>query len=282
MPNWIKNVIETLFFSTPKPNAKKLEQHFQNKTVLITGATFGIGEACTRKFAQIPCHLILIARTEEKLKLLKSELENSSCKIDFIIADLYDSHSADLIIQQLKLKKIKIDSIIHNAGKSIQRSIWQTIDRPQDIDRTNAINFLNPAHLTRQLLPDLAQNQGQIIVVSTINAKLFAPPLWSSYQASKTAFAQWISSMQPELKAKNVDASLIYLPLVRTRMIAPTKQYQNMPAMSAEQAANAILVTAIKYQSEWQPWWLIFAQFLSIIFARPIRYFYTFYFKRNK
>lgn len=281
MPKTINTLCELLFFQAPKINQKHLDLHFQNKTILITGASVGIGEATAKLLANTHCTIILIARSTEKLLQLKNELELQCCQIEIIESNLYELNAAELIFQTLKSKDIHVDVVIHNAGKSIQRSVWDSLDRPQDIDRTIAINYLNPAHLTRLLLADLKQKQGQIIVVSTINAKLFAPPLWSSYQASKTAMQQWILSIQPELAIHHVKASLVYLPLVRTRMIAPTKQYEHMPAMQVQHAAQAVLSCAIRNKYQWQPWWLNFAHLLSILFATPIYYFYKILLKRK-
>ena len=277
----IRTITEFLFFRAPRIQKNKLKQHFQNKTILITGASFGIGEACARLLSNTQCTLVLIARSTDKLVQLKSELESYSCHIEIICADLYQSDAAEHIFQSLTARNIQIDVLIHNAGKSIQRSVWDSLDRPQDIDRTIAINYINPAQLTRLLLGDLKHKQGQIIVVSTINTKLFAPPFWSTYQASKTAMQQWILAIQPELAVHEVHAGLVYLPLVRTRMILPTKQYQQMPAMQAKDAAQAILACLIYRKRQWQPWWLGIAQIGSILLITPIYYFYKHLLKRK-
>ena len=277
----IRNIAEFLFFQSPQLSNTSIEQHFQNKAILITGATFGIGEACATLLANTSCLLVLVARSTEKLELLQLQFEQLQCKVEIISADLYELTAAEHIFQHIKAKNLNIDIVIHNAGKSIQRSIWHALDRPQDIDRTIAINYINPAQLTRLLLPDLKNNQGQIIVVSTINAKLFAPPLWSSYQASKSAMQQWILAIQPELAAQQVHAGLVYLPLVRTRMIAPSKQYDRMPAMQVNDAAQAVLSCAIDHKRQWQPWWLGLASVFSGLFVTPIYCFYKNYLKRK-
>ena len=282
MKKIIRQCCEKLFFQAPNPTQQQITRHFHGKSILITGASFGIGEALASSLAQVPCQLILVARSIDKLATLKQQLEPSGCKVILIQADLYDENAADLINNALKQQQIQIDILIHNAGKSIQRSIWNTLDRPQDIQRTIAINYLNPAQLTRLLLPDLQQTHGQVAVVSTINAKLFAPPLWSSYQASKTAMQQWILAIQPELAVHQISASLIYMPLVRTRMIAPTQHYQNMPAMTAQQAAQSVLYSLIQRKRQWQPWWLGIAQVCCYLFAIPIYHINTRLLKKDK
>ena len=283
MQKILKRLCESLFFQAPSLSVVTLKQHFENKTILITGASYGIGEACATLLAPIQCQLVLVARSTDKLTALQKQLtQQGQCQIEIISADLYQPTAAEDIFQHLKAKNIQVDILIHNAGKSIQRSVWESLDRPQDIDRTIHINYINPAQLTRLLLPDLKKAQGKVVIVSTINAKLFAPPLWSNYQASKTAMQQWILSIQPELAVYGVSASLIYLPLVRTRMIEPTKQYNQMPAMQVQHAAQAVLSGAIHHQRQWQPWWLPFASVLSKSFATPIYYFYLHWLKRKQ
>ncbi|MCX5467422.1 SDR family NAD(P)-dependent oxidoreductase [Acinetobacter nematophilus] len=282
MQTKITKLAEFLFFQGPRIAQSKIDQHFQKKTILITGASFGIGEACAKRLAHTECTLVLVARSTDKLLQLKNELELNQCQVKIITTDLYQLDAAENIFQHLQVQDIQVDILIHNAGKSIQRSIWKSLNRAQDIDRSVAINFINPAHLTRLLLPELKQQSGQILVVSTINAKLFAPPLWSSYQASKVAMQQWILAIQPELAIHQVDTCLVYLPLVRTRMILPTKHYDHMPAMQVQSAANAILDSLMGHKRQWQPWWLILAQIVSGLLSTPIYYFYCYMLGRKK
>jgi NAD(P)-dependent dehydrogenase (short-subunit alcohol dehydrogenase family) len=77
-----------------------------------------------------------------------------------------------------------------------------------------------------------------VINVSAVNVLLVPAPKWAAYQASKTAFDQWFRSVGPELNARGVSTTSIYLPLVRTRMMEPTKEYKNMPAMQPEQVGK--------------------------------------------
>lgn len=282
MQTKIRTLAEYLFFRGPCIDQKQIDQHFKNKTILITGASFGIGESCAKRLAQTQCTLVLIARSTDKLLELKNELERGQCHVEMISVDLYELDAAENIFQNLQMKNIQVDIVIHNAGKSIQRSIWESLNRPQDIHHCIAINYINPAQLTRLLLADLKLRCGQILVVSTINAKLFAPPFWSSYQASKTAMQQWILSIQPELAVHQVNACLVYLPLVRTRMILPTKQYDHMPAMHVQSAANAVLDSLIHRKRQWQPWWLTLAQLACGVLSRPIEYFYRSMLARKK
>jgi short-subunit dehydrogenase len=136
-----------------------------------------------------------------------------------------------------------------------------------------ALNYFAPVKLALSLIPQLVQHQGQIVTISAANVLLIPAPKWSAYQASKIAFDQWLRSVSPELRAKQVAVSHIYLPLVKTRMIEPTEAYKNFPAMSAEHAAKIVCKQIITRNRKFKPWWLIFGEIGSLVFRSPIEFF---------
>lgn len=79
--------------------------------------------------------------------------------------------------------------------------------------------------------------------------------MWTSYLSSKAAFDAWLRTAEPELALDGVRVSTVHLPLVRTRMSAPTVHYARMPAMSADDAAAAVC-RAICRRTRWAPWWV--------------------------
>jgi short-subunit dehydrogenase len=131
-----------------------------------------------------------------------------------------------------------------------------------------ALNYNAPVQLVLGLLPILAQKNGQIINVSAANVLLLPAPFWAAYQASKTAFDQFLRCIQPELNTKNIATTSIYLPLVRTRMIAPTAIYAHAPAMSAERAAIIIVKTMLTRQPTYKPYWLFLGEVASLFFRK--------------
>jgi len=131
------------------------------------------------------------------------------------------------------------------------------------------LNYFGPVQLMLGLIPVLVARQGQVINISAINVLLLPPPTWAAYQASKTAFDQWLRCVAPELNARGVSTTTIYLPLVRTRMIEPTPAYRNLPAMLPEQAAQLICRAIITRKRTYAPWWLGLGQLASVLFRRP-------------
>jgi short-subunit dehydrogenase len=263
------NLLEFLLFLPTWLNEMRLKSEVADKTILITGATFGIGEKLSYQLAESGATLILVARTVEKLQQIKLEVETKGGKVSIFPCDLTDNKSVENLLAELKKLPNGIDIVINNAGKSILRSIKESLDRFHDFQRTMALNYFAPVQLLLGLIPMLEKNRGQIINVSAVNVLLIPAPFWSAYQSSKTAFDQWFRCVSPELNACGIKTTSIYLPLVRTRMIEPTAEYKNAPAMSPQHVASIICKAIYTKRRKFSPWWLIFGQIASVLFRYP-------------
>lgn len=258
--------IEHLLFPATHVDQKKLHAALKHKTVLITGASFGIGEALAYKLATSEANLLLVGRTADKLLQVKQSIEKLGGQAEYFVADLSQPDELANLISHIKALDNGVDVFVSNAGKSIKRSILESLDRYHDFSRTMALNYDAPVQLSLAMIPMLIRNAGQIINVSAVNVLLAPAPKWAAYQASKSAFDQWFRSVAAELNAKNVATTSVYLPLVKTRMIAPNKSYDNMPAMNPEHVAN-IICKAIINRSRWyKPYWLILGELASVLF----------------
>ncbi|RJX38054.1 SDR family NAD(P)-dependent oxidoreductase [Paenibacillus pinisoli] len=261
------SVVERLLFPSAQLNEDKLAKAVQGKTVLITGASSGIGEQTALLLGQFPVHLVLVARREDKLMEVKSLIESKGIARATIVAvDMRRDEELEELLRLLREKQNAPDIVISNAGLSIRRSIFASLDRHHDYTRTMSINYLAPVKLLLSVIPELERRQGQVINVSTINTSLAPLPKWSAYQASKAAFDTWFRSAAPELNAAGIFTTSIYLPLVRTPMIEPTSAYKSMPAMNPEHVARIIAKSIYAKQTKWQPWWLFIGQAASLIF----------------
>lgn len=259
----MKKITETVLFPKVKLDKTKVSKTISGKTIVITGASYGIGEALALLFSEYNTHLILIARTKEKLEEIAQKIEKNGSSCTIITANLYDENEVKKVITVLENTPKGIDIVVSNAGKSIRRSLADSLNRYHDFTRTNALNYLAPVQLLLALTPMLSKTNGQIINVSAANVLLLPAPKWAAYQASKTAFDQWFRSNLAEWKLMGISAKTIYLPLVRTRMILPTEKYKNHPAMSPEQAAYRIAKLLCSKNHYQKSWWLIFGQIAS-------------------
>jgi short-subunit dehydrogenase len=239
------------------------------KTVLITGASYGIGEYLAESLAETKAHLLLVARTAEKLRDVKQKVESNGGRADAFPCDLANPAEVQTLTQQLLRLPGGIDVVVSNAGKSIRRSIFDSLDRFHDFSRTMNLNYFGPVQLLLSLIPTLVARQGQVINISAVNVLLVPAPSWAAYQASKTAFDQWFRCVGPELNARGVATTSIYLPLVRTRMIEPTQEYKNLPAMQPEQVAHLICRAINSRRRTYAPWWLPAAQLASVLLRWP-------------
>lgn len=261
--------MKLLFFPFLGFDRAKLQERVAGKTVLITGASYGIGECLAESLADTGAHLLLVARTGEKLLEVQKRIEARGGRADVFPCDLTKTAEVETLLGALRQLPNGIDILVNNAGKSIRRSIFDSLDRFHDFTRTMNLNYFGPVQLMLSLIPVLAARQGQVINVSAVNVLLAPMPNWAAYQASKTAFDQWFRCVAPELNSRGVSTTTIYLPLVKTRMIEPTKAYKNMPAMEPEHVAQLICKAIISRKRAYGPWWLVLAQLASVLFRWP-------------
>jgi short-subunit dehydrogenase len=259
----------------------RLRATVAGKTVLITGASFGIGEATALLLAQSGAEVLLLARTKEKLDILADQITQLGGKATAYAADLYNVSEVPGLMQTIQAQHPRIDIVISNAGKSIRRPITQSFDR-DDLQRCITLNVSSPSAMLLSLLPTMiAQGGAQIINVSTVSVKQPAAPRWAAYQSSKTGFDVWLRSVATELRPQNIFISSVYMPLVRTRMIAPTAMYDHVPALSPLEAAQVIAYAIVNPVDRVAPWWLWWSELLTLFFTTPVNRVLTWFDQRS-
>ncbi|QOW47546.1 MULTISPECIES: SDR family NAD(P)-dependent oxidoreductase [Acinetobacter] len=229
---------------------KKLEQLFQqkvqDKVVLITGASSGIGLTVAHKLADAGAHVLLVSRTEETLKKVQADIQAKGGKADIFPCDLNDMDAIDIVSKQIISSVDHIDILINNAGRSIRRAVHESIDRFHDFERTMQLNYFGAVRLVLNILPQMMHRKnGQIINISSIGV-LANATRFSAYVASKAALDAFSRCLSAEVHSHKIAITSVYMPLVRTPMIAPTKIYKYVPTLSPEQAADLIAYAIVK------------------------------------
>jgi short-subunit dehydrogenase len=225
--------------------APSLEDAVAGKTVMITGASSGIGRATALKIGGAGGTMLLVARTKEKLDELAKEIEDLGGVAYAHPCNLTDMDDIDRMADEVLERHGAVDILINNAGKSIRRSVSRAYDRFHDYQRTMQLNYFGPVKLILKLLPAMReQGSGHIINISTIGLQVNTPR-FSAYVASKAALDAFSRSIGPEVIGDGVHLTTIYMPLVRTPMIAPTKIYDRFPTLTPEEAGN-LIVEAIR------------------------------------
>ncbi|GGO31283.1 SDR family NAD(P)-dependent oxidoreductase [Deinococcus humi] len=238
----------------------------RGKAVLITGASYGIGEATARLLASCGAEVILLARSGERLEVVAAEIRGAGGQTSVYPLNLTDLEAVRAVASQIAANHPRIDAIISNAGHSIRRPVLDSTER-DDLGRLLAVNFSGPAALLLALLPRMvAQGGGMIVNVSSASAMPPGIPRWAAYQGSKVGFDLWLGSVANELHGRGVRVSSVYLPLVRTRMIAPTRAYRFAPALTPLEAAQSVVYPLVQPMRRVAPWWLKGQQVATLLF----------------
>lgn len=215
------------------------------KTLLITGASSGIGAAAARALAAQGAHTILIARRSDQLQALQTDIRAAGGQASVLRADLSEADAVERCADQLLQQHARIDVLINNAGRSIRRPITESLERPHDFQRTMDLNYMAAVRLSLRLLPAmLERGDGHIINVSSQSTQM-PMPRFAAYVASKSALEGFSRSIAAELTGTGVAVSIVKFPLVRTEMSAATPLYRKLPMLSAEDAAQW-LVKAVR------------------------------------
>ena len=239
------------------PSKKALGDAVDGEVVLVTGASYGIGEATARKLAAAGATVLLVARSGDRLEDLKQQISKAGGRAYAYTTDVSDPESVDALAAEVLERHDHIDVLVNNAGKSIRRSIELSYDRFHDFERTIRVNYLGPVKLVLALLPSMrARGQGHIVNVSTSGVRMPPAPRWSAYVASKSAFDVFIRTVALEAARDGVTVSSVYMPLVHTRMSAPTPALRYMPGLSAEEAADLVCKAIAERPTVISPWWV--------------------------
>ena len=220
--------------------APSLRDAVKGRTILITGASSGIGRAAALEIGKVGGTVLLVARTQKKLEEIRRQIEIVGGDAYVHRADLSDPDDIDRMAAEVLDRHGHVDILVNNAGKSIRRSVSRSYDRFHDYQRTMQLNYFAPVKLILDLLPVMRERKsGHIINISTIGLQTNTPR-FSAYLASKAALDAFSRSIAVEIISDSVHITTVYMPLVRTPMIAPTKIYDRFPTLSPEEAAEMI------------------------------------------
>jgi NAD(P)-dependent dehydrogenase (short-subunit alcohol dehydrogenase family) len=225
---------------------RSLSGAVSGKTVMITGASSGIGKAAAIKVGEAGGIVLLVARTPEKLEETKAEIEEKGGTAHIHQADLSDIEDLDRMADEVLEQHGGLDILVNNAGRSIRRSVALSYDRFHDFERTMQLNYFGALKLILRMLPGMRKRgRGQIINVSSIGVQTNTPR-FSAYVSSKAALDAFARCIASEVVDDGVAITTIHMPLVRTPMITPTKMYDAFPTSTPDEAADMIADAIIR------------------------------------
>ncbi len=211
-------------------------QNLSNKTIWITGASSGIGEALSKEFALKGANLVLSARRETELQRVKDTLNLPDERVLILPLDMQKPAEFAAKTQAVIQHFGKIDVMVHNAGIS-QRETFLNIT-PQDAQRLMDTNFINVVALTREVLPlMLAQKSGAFLVTSSVSGKI-GTPYRTMYAASKHALQGFFDGLRGEVWQQGIQVTIVCPGYIHTPLSyhALGKNGQPYGKMDANQA----------------------------------------------
>lgn len=178
------------------------------KTALITGASSGIGEAFAHYYAEQKYNLVLVARSEPKLKELKKQFKAKYGVETFIVlADLTEEYRAKKVYEAVEQAKIQVDVLVNNAGFATNGDFSQVdlIKQHQEI-MLNVTTVVDMSHLFSQQM--VKRGKGTIINVAS-SAAYHPIPTMAVYAATKSFVLSFTESLHVEMKNKGVNVIAI-------------------------------------------------------------------------
>ena len=192
--------------------------NLNNRHILITGASSGIGEATARHLVHLGATLTLVARRKDNLQAICTDLNKVSSENCFIQADL----SQDADIEKIAKKSRPLDGLVHCAG--IVFPLPVKFIRRKHLNQVWNINTFAPILLTSALLSAKKINSGSSIVFLSSISTTHPYPGGSIYVSSKAALEAFSKNLALELAGKKIRSNVISPALVKTQILEDTIQ----------------------------------------------------------
>lgn len=179
-----------------------------NPYALITGASQGIGKSLAIELAKRSYNLLLVARSTEKLELLKKELHVSyRIEVDFLTLDLAQQGAADILFNWCQSLRVPIQILVNNAGFGL----WGAFDTLpiQEQEQMIDLNVRNLTSITYRFISLLEKNDQSYLLQVASTAAYQAVPTLAVYAASKAYVLSFTRAIRHELKSKNISVTCL-------------------------------------------------------------------------
>jgi short-subunit dehydrogenase len=198
----------------------KLEKHL----AIVTGATGAIGKACAIALASEGCTVHILGRQEEKLVELEKLIEAKGGKSRIFQIDLTNSNAIQAYVEQLSGSGTKVSILVHSAGVHHMGRMSET--EATKMDELFAVNVKGPYQLSKELLPLMERNPGQIVFINS-SAGLTTKAKIGLYSATKYALKALADSLRHEVNTLGIRVLSIYPGRTATEMQAKIHEKEN-------------------------------------------------------
>jgi len=213
-----------------------MTSHLKDKTVVVTGASRGIGRATSLEFASKGAHVVVGARSMDELGMLVKEIERShKTRALAVKTDVTKKTDIDNLVNTAIREFGKVDVLVNNAGMGIYGEVVDMTE--EDFQTMVDINFKGVFLATKAVLPDMiGQKSGHIITISSVAGKRPNPKM-AVYCGTKYALDGFCKTLAKEVKPHNIRVSIIYPGMVDTYF---REKMTNRPSYDADQRSRML------------------------------------------
>lgn len=189
-------------------------ENLSEKTVLITGASAGIGYQLAKLLARDGCRLILVSRNEETLTRIAEELKQQGAQVKKYGADVSDRQTAENLAAEINTEYAGLDLLINNAGIGFHGELAEM--SPLDWEQLMNTNMWGALNYIYAFLPSMKQRRSGHIVNISSGQAFFRLPTWGAYAAVKTCLGVFSEILHFELKKYDIKVTTVYPYMVNT------------------------------------------------------------------
>lgn len=229
-----------------------MDNHFKDKTVIITGGSAGVGAATARKFADAGANLVLAARGKKVLERMAQELR-ARTRVETVSMDVSDTDACMNLFKKAEFAFGSVHVLVNNAGyheRGPAENIT-TVDLGTMID----VNLKAPIILSRLALPYLRQAGGGAIINVASLAGRTAVPGAATYSATKFGLRAFTMALAEELRDSNIKVAVVSPGPIDTGFIMSnidnvSDLFFSQPISTAEQVADEIMKLCVNNKIE--------------------------------
>jgi uncharacterized protein len=226
---------------SPKPSRNPALGYFRDRSVVVTGASSGIGYDVALAFGEQGANVALLARRRLQLEELAQKINKAGGRALALDCDVTDRPRVFWSIDQAREAFGKVDILINSAGLLIAETVEET--KPEDLERMMAVNVFGALNAMQAVLPLMRkQKSGNVVNISSLAGRRGVSPL-GGYSATKFALVGITEALRVELFNTGVRVSLVMPGVIDTPMARGALKHESIKGMPAMMAMPARWVT---------------------------------------
>ncbi len=222
------------------------KKRFEDKVVLITGASGGIGKASALDFAKEGAKLALVSRSKEKLDKVADEIKQHTSEVLVVPTDVSSQEEVNKMVSEVIGKFGRIDYLFNNAGSSYVGGV-EKADFVDNVKKMFEVDYIGSVYTAQAVIPHMRkQGSGHIMNMSSVVGRK-AFPKFGGYSSIMHAITGFSAALRQELRDSGIHVSTIHPALTQTNLLDHVDPedmpppFKNMTPMPVEKVSKAVL-----------------------------------------